>query len=57
VSLLSIEKPTSPFLDWRVVTDPANWQADIAVPGVRHSEPCAHDAFPSDWAFAPVGTI
>jgi agmatinase len=40
-------------MDWPVVTDPAGWQADLAVLGVRHSEPYAHDSFPNDQARAP----
>lgn len=51
--LLPTETPVRPFLDWPVVTDPASWQADIAVLGIRHSERYAHDAFPNDQARAP----
>ena len=36
-----------------MVTDPAGWQADLAVLGIRHSEPYAHDSFPNDQARAP----
>lgn len=46
-------KPARPFLDWPVVTDPSGWTADIAVLGIQHSEPYAHDAFPNDQARAP----
>lgn len=45
--------PAHPFLDWPVVTDPAGWQADLAVLGIQHSEPYAHDSFPNDQAHAP----
>jgi agmatinase len=53
MSLSPTEKPGRAFLDWPVVTDPAGWQADIAVLGIRHSEPYAHDKFPNDQARAP----
>jgi len=45
--------PSHPFLGWPVVTDPAGWQADIAVLGIQNSEPYAHDQFPNDQARAP----
>lgn len=45
--------PAHPFLDWPVVTDPAGWQADVAVLGIQHSEPYAHDSFPNDQSRAP----
>lgn len=45
--------PIRPFLDWPVITDPAGWEADLAVLGIRHSEPYAHDVFPNDQAKAP----
>lgn len=53
MSLQPTERPVRPFLDWPVVTDPAGWQADVAVLGIRHSEPYAHDIFPNDQANAP----
>jgi len=53
MSLLPTEKPVRPFLDWPVVTDPAGWDADVAVLGIRHSEPYAHDVFPNDQSRAP----
>ena len=53
MSLESTTSPTRPFLDWPVVTDPADWQADVAVLGIRHSEPYAHDTFPNDQSHAP----
>lgn len=53
MSLLPTERPIRPFLDWPVVTDPADWEADLAVLGIRHSEPYAHDIFPNDQARAP----
>src|SRR5215470_13767304 len=45
--------PLRPFLDWRVVTDPTAWSADVAVLGIQHSEPYAHDPRPNDQARAP----
>ena len=45
--------PLRPFLDWPVVTDPAGWAADVAVLGIQHSEPYAHDTFPNDQSRAP----
>ena len=51
--LLPTNKPSRPFLDWPVVTDPAGWQADVAILGIQHSEPYAHDAFPNDQSRAP----
>jgi agmatinase len=45
--------PERPFLDWPVATDPAAWNARVALLGIRHSEPYAHDAFPNDQAKAP----
>jgi len=53
MSLLPTERPVRSFLDWPVVTDPAGWEADVAVLGIRHSEPYAHDTFPNDQARAP----
>lgn len=53
MSLLPTERPVRPFLDWPVVTDPAGWDADLAVLGIRHSEPYAHDVFPNDQSRAP----
>lgn len=47
------ETPAHPFLDWPVVTDPSGWSADVAVLGIRHSEPYAHDRFPNDQSRAP----
>jgi agmatinase len=53
MNLQPTEKPARPFLDWPVVTDPARWQAEVAVLGIRHSEPYAHDTFPNDQSRAP----
>lgn len=53
MSLLPTERPVRAFLDWPVVTDPAGWEADVAVLGIRHSEPYAHDVFPNDQSKAP----
>ena len=46
-------KPERSFLDWPVVTDPAGWNAKVALLGIRHSEPYKHDNFPNDQARAP----
>ncbi|MGE0226742.1 MAG: arginase family protein, partial [Acetobacteraceae bacterium] len=35
------------------MTDPSAWDADLAVLGIRHSEPYVHDSFPNDQARAP----
>lgn len=51
--LLPTDAPSRPFLDFPVVTDPSGWNADLAVLGIRHSEPYAHDAFPNDQSRAP----
>jgi agmatinase len=53
MSLQPTSSPTRPFLDWPVVTDPAGWQADIAILGIQHSEPYAHDSLPNDQSRAP----
>ena len=45
--------PPRPFLDWPVVTDPSRWDADVAVLGIQHSEPYAHEPHPNDQARAP----
>jgi agmatinase len=50
---LHTEAPIRPFLDWPVVTDPAQWDADIAVIGLLHSEPYAGEAWPNDQTRAP----
>ena len=46
-------RPERPFLDWPVATEPAGWNAKVALLGVRHSEPYKHDPFPNDQAKAP----
>jgi agmatinase len=45
--------PVRSFLDWPVVTDPSRWTADVAVLGIQHSEPYAHDPRPNDQSRAP----
>ena len=45
--------PNRPFLDWPIRTDPSDWDARVALLGIRHSEPYAHDPFPNDQAKAP----
>jgi agmatinase len=51
--LQSTQAPERPFLDWPVVTDPAGWNAKVALLGIQHSEPYSHDTFPNDQARAP----
>jgi agmatinase len=51
--LIPTAVPIRGFLDWPVVTDPAMWSADVALLGIQHSEPYAHDARPNDQARAP----
>ncbi len=45
--------PVRGFLDWPVVTDSLGWFADVALIGIQHSEPYAHDVRPNDQARAP----
>jgi agmatinase len=52
-ALLPTLAPVRAFLDWPVVTDPAQWSADVALIGIQHSEPYAHDPRPNDQARAP----
>ncbi|TXH35032.1 MAG: arginase [Rhodospirillaceae bacterium] len=47
------EAPKRAFLDWPVVTNPADWQADIAIIGIPQSEPYPNDPCPNDQARAP----
>ena len=49
----SVTAPPRPFLDWRVVTDPADWAADIALLGITHSEPYPGEPQPNDQTRAP----
>jgi agmatinase len=51
--LIPTAMPIRGFLDWPVVTDPASWLADVALLGIQHSEPYAHDPRPNDQARAP----
>lgn len=51
--LLPTQAPVCGFLDWPVLTDPAQWSADVALIGIQHSEPYAHDPHPNDQAQAP----
>lgn len=51
--LLPTSAPVRRFLDWPVATDPAGWRADVALIGIQHSEPYAHDPSPNDQARAP----
>jgi agmatinase len=45
--------PERGFLDWPIVTDPRDWQAEVALIGLPHSEPYASDPHPNDQARAP----
>ena len=45
--------PVRAFLDWPVVTDPADWSGDVALIGIQHSEPYADDPWPNDQSRAP----
>lgn len=49
--------PTTPparrFLGWPVVTDPTQWNADVALVGIPQSEPYPGDACPNDQSHAP----
>lgn len=45
--------PIRSFLDWPVITDPSEWRTDVALIGIQHSEPYAHDPRPNDQAGAP----
>ena len=48
-----LSRPPRPFLDWPIVTDPAAWQADVAIVGIPLSEPYPRDPWPNDQANAP----
>lgn len=56
-SPLSEPQPTTPpgqgFLAWPVITDPAHWDADVALLGIPQSEPYPGDACPNDQSRAP----
>jgi agmatinase len=45
--------PLRPFIDFDVILDPGEWQADVAVIGIAHSEPYAGDEQPNDQSRAP----
>ncbi len=51
--MLPTTRPERAFGDWPVETDPARWQADVALIGVTHSEPYAGDPEPNDQTRAP----
>jgi agmatinase len=53
LKLAATDAPACSFLDWPVVTEPVQWDADVAILGVRQSEPYAHDPCPNDQASAP----
>lgn len=46
--------PDRSFLGWPVVTDPAHWDADVALVGIPQSEPYPGDACPNDQSRAPA---
>ena len=46
-------RPERPFGDWPVELDPSRWQAEVALLGITHSEPYAHDPQPNDQTRAP----
>ncbi|MCC7414448.1 MAG: arginase family protein [Gammaproteobacteria bacterium] len=46
-------RPAHPFLGWPVVLEPAKWNADVAILGITHSEPYAHDEQPNEQTRAP----
>ena len=45
--------PPRGFLEWDVVTDPAGWDAAVALLGLPHSEAYPRDVSPNDQALAP----
>jgi agmatinase len=45
--------PLRAFLDWPIETEPAHWQADVALLGILHSEPYPGDPQPNDQSRAP----
>ena len=45
--------PAQGFLDWPVFTNPEQWSAQVALCGIQHSEPYAHDPQPNDQTRAP----
>jgi agmatinase len=53
MNLGSTTCPSRSFLDWPIVTDPAAWHADVALIGVRHSEPYSGEPWPNDQSRAP----
>lgn len=52
-ALLPTAATVRAFLDWPMVTDPSGWDADLALLGIQHSEPYAHDPRPNDQSRAP----
>lgn len=49
----STTAPPRPFLAFALETDPARWDADVALLGITHSEPYARDPWPNDQTRAP----
>lgn len=49
----STTPPGQGFLGWPIVTDPARWDADVALLGIPQSEPYPGDACPNDQSRAP----
>jgi agmatinase len=55
MNIKSLPQPPLPqgFLEWPVVTRPEAWDTDVAVLGIKHSEPYAGDPRPNDQSNAP----
>ncbi|CAM3733878.1 arginase family protein [Parendozoicomonas haliclonae] len=51
--LAPTSQPVRCFLDWPVITDPQQWEGNVALIGVQQSEPYPADPQPSDQATAP----
>jgi agmatinase len=49
-----LQLPDRSFMGFEVRTDPATWEKGIAVIGIGHSEPYAHDPCPNDQTRAPA---
>ncbi len=50
----TLQAPDRSFMDFKVRTEPSAWEAGIAVIGIGHSEPYAHDPCPNDQTHAPT---
>ena len=49
-----LQTPDLSFMDFEVRSDPATWERGIAVIGIGHSEPYAHDPCPNDQTQGPA---